>query len=521
MPWRKAPAPPRALSCALLKSDEPIFSDGSVLIAFDAMKIEQFGFSSTLSSRLHDVRHALDVARASFAPGTRAPGPKGDAIFGHLRLMGRDPLGFLADAQRECGDVARFRFGYIEAYLFSHPDAVKYILQENHKDFDKQTPGFKLLRHAFGNGILTSEGSFWLRQRRIMQPAFHRQRLEGFANNMVRTASAVASKWEERAIRGDTFDVFEEMLTLALTIVSDTLFSTEVSDDAKRVAECVDLMQSMFNERLYRFVNLPAIVPTRSNRHYRTSLVTLRKVVLGIVQKRRARSTAPGGSSDLLAMLMEARDEETGEGMSDTQLLDEVLTLFLAGHETASTALAWTFYLLSRHPDARRRLEDELARELGDGPVTTAILPKLALTRRIVMESMRLFPPAYVTGRRAVSSQTISGYRIEQGSLCFVSPYVTHRHPQFWDNPEGFDPDRFLPDASQTRSPWAYFPFGGGPHICIGQGLAMMEVQIVLATLARRFRLDLVPGHRIEPLCAITLKPKNGIRVVAKRITTK
>ncbi|MBL8720492.1 MAG: cytochrome P450 [Myxococcales bacterium] len=434
-------------------------------------------------------------------------------LLGHLPALRRSRVGILVDGMNQAGDTFRIQVPWMHATVFTDPEHVKTILQLRHENFGKQTRGFDQLRIFLGNGLLTSEGSFWLRQRRIAQPAFHKARLAGFAKGMVKAAEDMADAWARRT--DPEIDVSKQMMAVTLRIVSETLLGRDVSAEADHVGTAITALLENVQARMTLPVDVPLHWPTPRNRSYHRAADVIDRVVLDMIAARRKES---GRHDDLLAMLIEARDEETGEAMDDRQLRDEVMTIFMAGHETTANALAWTFHLLSLHPTVRERLDAELAAVLGGRSPTIEDLPQLAYTKQIVQESLRLYPPAWVIGRNVVEDDEIGGYFLPKGTLAFVSPYLTHRNPRVWENPEGFDPDRFSPERSAGRHPFAFFPFGGGPRLCIGNGFAMMEAQLLLATFAQRFHLDLVPGHRVVPEPMITLRPKGALpmRLVAR-----
>ena len=442
--------------------------------------------------------------------GRRAPSPPTHGPLGHLAPMRADRLDYVLRNREEYGDVVRMRFGHLTAHFLAHPDHVKHVLVDNARRYDKQTKGFNNLRLILGNGLLTSEGDFWRRQRRIAQPAFHRDRITSFAPCITQAAESLCEEWQRPARAGEAVDVAAEMMRLALRIAGETLLSTDVTADADVVGSSIAFLLRAANDRIMMPLELPMTVPTPGNLRIRRAIDALDVVVHRTIDERRRSSARP---NDLLTMLMEARDEETGEAMSNQQLRDEVMTIFLAGHETTANAMGWTFYLLSKHPDVERLLRAELHEVLGGRSPTLADLPQLACTKRVIQESMRLYPPAWMVGRRAALPDEIGGYPIDAGSLVFVSPWLTHHHPAFWENPEGFDPDRFLPDRAAALPRFAYFPFGAGPRLCIGQGFAMMETQLLLATIAQRFRMNLVPGHPVVADPCITLRPRSGIRM--------
>ena len=408
------------------------------------------------------------------------------------------------DSFRDYGEVVRFRFGPVVGHLVSSAEGVSHVLVENNKNYGKQTRGYRNLRYVLGNGLLTSEGETWKRQRRIAQPAFHRQRIAGFAQAMVRAAEDAAADLESR--RGLEIDMHHEMMRLTLRVVGETLLAYDPTDAADEVGAALAYLLAIANERTSRILDLPPLLPTRENLEFRRALATLDAVVLRMIGERRK---SPGDRGDLLSMLIESRDAETGEAMDDRQLRDEAMTILLAGHETTANALTFTWLLLSRYPAAFRELRSELQRVLGGRSPQVDDLPRLTLTRRILQESMRLYPPAWIITRSVIGPDEIAGYQIPARSVLFISPYVVHRHPGLWEDPEGFDPERFADEPPRG----AYLPFGGGPRMCIGNAFATLEAELVLATLAQRLRFDLVPGGGVELEPSITLRPQNGIRM--------
>jgi cytochrome P450 len=430
-----------------------------------------------------------------------------------LAPIERDPLGFLATCRRDHGDVVRLRFALTRAHLLAHPDHVKHVLQDRHTNYDKNTIDWKLLKPVLGDSLLTTDGGYWLRQRRLMQPAFHRRRIETFGRIMTEEATAMLARWDAGARLEEPLDVVQEVTRLTLDVVTRALFGTQVGDEAGAIGEAVTAVNRSFAERGFWLSTLLTLLTGRPPRRVRPAIALLDRTVHDIIARRRRDARE---RDDLLAMLLAARDEETGEAMTDRQLRNEVLTVFAAGHETTSNALSWTLYLLSRHPEAASRLRAELSAVLGGRTPTIEDLPALAYTRMVIEESMRLYPPAWATSRNAVEDDAIGGYRIPKGSLVLLSPWVTHRHPGVWDAPERFDPERFTPERVAARPRFAYFPFGGGPHLCIGNTFAMTEAALVLATVAQRYDLELVPGHRVEPEPMVTLRPRGGLPMWAR-----
>jgi len=452
----------------------------------------------------------MDLAGSARPAAKRlAPGPRGHLILGSLPDARRDPIGLFMNARANYGDLVRFRFGPITAHLVSSPAGANHVLAENNKNYGKNTRGFDQLRLILGNGLLTSQGDFWKRQRRLAQPAFHRNRIAGFAASMVRAAEQCSVRWAEEP---GPIDVHAEMMRLTLQIVGETLLGFDPTSAAVEVSQALDFLLHLANDRMTRLFPLPIKLPTAEHRQLRASLAQLDKVVLRVIAERRAASgKASDESSDLISMLMQARDVDTGEAMTDAQLRDEAMTIFLAGHETTANALTWTFFLLSRHPSVEREVSAELQRELGGRSPTAADLPRLRYTKMVLEEAMRLYPPAWIISRSVIDDDEIDGCLIPAGSIIFASPYVIHRHPGVFENPEGFDPERFAPERLQALPKGAYFPFGGGPRQCIGNGFAIMEGQLLLATLLQKFRLDLVPGYLAQPVPSVTLRPKHGM----------
>jgi cytochrome P450 len=444
-----------------------------------------------------------------------APGPPGYPLFGVLPEMWFDSrLKVHARHVGRFGDVIRYRFGPVEAHLLLHPDDVKYVLQENHVNYVKGR-GTRRMRLFLGHGLLTSEGELWRRQRRLAQPAFHPKRVAALVDAMVGATDGMLTAWDARAAKDEPVDVAVEMMRLTLDVVGRTLFGADLADDASEVYDALTEALEFTSKRLVVPFAIPLRAPLPSNRRFLRARETLDRIVYSVIEQRR-KSNARGGA-DLLAMLMDARDEETGEAMSDTQLRDEVMTLVLAGHETTANALAWTFLLLSREPIVWRALRAEVDAVLGGRRLVADDLPKLRYTRMVIEESMRLYPPAWMFGRMAIAEDTVRGYRIPPGSMVIISPYFTHRHPDFWTNPEGFDPERFAADAAAKRHKYAYLPFGGGPRICIGNGFALVEAQAILATITQRFRVDVTPREVVaEPI--VTLRPKGGMPARLARV---
>src|SRR6218665_1340628 len=441
------------------------------------------------------------------------PGPKGHWLLGNLPARRADPLSLFLRGRARYGGVVRYPMGPFLMHQLSHPDDVKRVLVDNAQNYQK-TALMQRLRPVLGEGLLLSEGDFWKRQRRLAQPAFHKERLAGMATVITRLIEDALPRWDALAEGGEPFDLSAELMRLVLAMTGRVLFGADLSDSASDVGRAVTTVLEELNHQVLSVLPLPASLPLPGHRRLRRAIQVLDSVVFGIID---ARHRGAHSTEDLLAMLMEARDADTGEGMSDRQLRDEVMTLVLAGHETTANALTWTFHLLEQHPGAETRLAEEVSRVLGERTPTLQALPQLGYTVRVFDESMRLYPPAWLISRVALADDVLGGYPVAKGTIVVILPYVIHRHPAFWEHPETFDPDRFLPARSGSRPRFAWLPFGGGQRMCVGSGLALLQGHLVLAMLARRYHFQRVPGHPVEPQALVTLRPRHGLRVIASR----
>lgn len=431
------------------------------------------------------------------------------ALLGSASEMQRDPLGFLRRT-RQYGDVVRMRFVFSDTYLIYDPDSVKHVLQENNRNYNKDVYTYKLFRPFLGQGLLLNDGESWLHQRRLMQPAFHRKRIATYGAIMTSATVDLLERWQSYIQQDSAPDIAEEMMRLTLRIVGQTLFSIDLTDDTNTIGPALSTLLKQLGDYIY--APFPPIgVPTSRNRRLLAANRSLEQVIDRMISERRQQDEDTG---DLLSMLLSARDEETGQGMNDRQLRDELMTMLLAGHETTANTLTWTWYLLSQHPEVERRFYSEIDDVLGGSVPGVEHLPHLKYTQMVLEESLRLYPPACVFSRKAIADDELGGYSIPANSIILVSPYATQHHPDYWPDPERFDPERFTPERSADRPHYAYFPFSSGPRMCIGSSFAMMEAQLILATIARRYRLRLVPGHPVEPQMLVTLRPKYGLRMI-------
>ncbi|WP_043321220.1 cytochrome P450 [Corallococcus coralloides] len=454
------------------------------------------------------------MTTATAAVTRRAPGHRGHLLMGILPDVRRDLLGCMSTLHRQYGDVVGYRLGPQRAHLIAHPDGVKHVLQDHVKNYTKDHLTYRMVRWLTGNGLLVSTGDFWLRQRRLAQPAFHRQRIAGMAAGMVRRTEAMLQRWEPAAASGTPLSISEEMKRLTLTIVGEALFGTSVEDQTERVGVAFTELGKQIAERFRTFRMLPPVLPTPYDRAFRAARASLQETVRGIIATRRERGDDSG---DLLSMLMLARDEDTGEGMTDEQLGAEVMTMLLAGHETTATALSWTWGLLSKYPEAEARLHAELDAVLGGRAPTVEDMPRLTYTKQVLEETMRLYPSVPIFSRTVDEDDVIGGFHIPKGTSVNLCPYVTQRHPDFWEEPDAFRPERFAPEAAAKRHRFAYFPFSGGPRMCIGSGFTMMEAQLIVATVAQRYRLREAPGFTLEPNANLTLWPKGELPMYLER----
>lgn len=442
-----------------------------------------------------------------------APIHPGLPLLGSILDLQRDALETFTRASR-LGDVVEIKVPWFRAFLVSHPDLIERVLHDNYKAYGKQTRGYAALRTILGNGLLTSEGSFWLRQRRLAQPAFHKENLTSWGATMVQATRELADAWLQRARAAEAFDVHDDMMRLTLRVVGQTLMSTDLTGAASEVGDALTHLLRLLTARTSRIIALPDWVPTPAQRRLESERARLDRVVHDLIAERRA--TKPG--DDLLGMLMSATDSETGERMNDAQLRDEVMTILLAGHETTANALSWAFVLLAQNPGVEEKLRAELQSVLGGREPTAADMPRLQYTSAVLHEALRLYPPVWALARSASEDDVIGGVTIPKGSLVFFMPFIVHRRGDVWPDAEKFDPSRWLPGGHRPKSRCAFMPFSSGPRKCIGDGFALLEGTLVLATLLQRVKLSLVPGQRIEAEPVFTLRPREGVKVVARAV---
>jgi cytochrome P450 len=441
-----------------------------------------------------------------FAMRHYPPGPEQGFFDGVRSPIRRDPLNFMTRVAREYGDIVCLRFFHIRTFLITHPEHIEDVLVNNARKFIKGRV-LRANRHLFGNGLLTSEGNFWIRQRRMMQPAFHRSRIANYAATMTSCATRLLESWKP----GQPIDLHDEMMRLTLQVVGKTLFTADVERDAPQVGETLHVLLE-YTADFRRLVMTPQWLPTKQNLQAKRAVRQLTEIIDRVIHQRRQSSEDTG---DLLSMLIHARDED-GSRMTAQQLRDEALTLLLAGHETTASALSWTWWLLAQNPRVEEKLYAELDSVLNGRTPTLDDLPQLTYTGYILSESMRLYPPAWAVARLAIQDHELAGYPVPKGTGIAAATWVVHRDPRWYENPEQFIPERWEGNLHKTIPRFAYFPFSFGPRQCIGNSFALMEAHLVLATIAQQFRFRLLPGHPVIPLASITLRPRQGLHVTTE-----
>jgi cytochrome P450 len=438
---------------------------------------------------------------------TVIPGPWGYPPLGIFPQLRRDPLRYLREAVHRHGAMVALPLGVRRAYLLAHPAHIQHVLQDQP---DRYCKGDSVGRITplFGQGLTTSEGVLWRRQRQLMQPLFQWQRLLVWTDIIAESTAAMLARWKPLATRSQPVELAAALRELTQGIMHQVLFGPDSRPIAEAAGQALMTAVGQLDRRVWAMLPAPLWLPTRHNRRLHQALHTLKAYVdRQITEHNRPESTA----DDLLARLLAARDDTTGDRMSASQLRDEAVTLWVAGQTTVAAALAWTGYLLAQYPEAAHTLQVELDAVLGGRRPTPEDLPRLRYTRLVLEESLRLYPPTWVTARTPSAADEIGDHALPAHAVLLLSPYVLQRHPAFWEHPEQFDPERFTPARAVGRPRFAYCPFGGGPRRCIGQNLAMLEMLVVLAMMAQAYELRLVPGHPVEPEALIALRPRHGL----------
>ncbi len=469
-----------------------------------------------------------NASLAEFRAAREPSGPPPVSLWSVLRGRKIDPYARWSAIRERHGDVSRYRFALRDGYLVSSAEGAKRVLQDNAENYDKEHLSYRMLRRLFGNGLLTSEGDFWLRQRRLAQPSFQRERIASMSAGMTAAALEAADRWDPSAASGAPLSIAREMSRLTLRIVGDALFGSALAEKAAAVGASWEVLNAQLSERAAKLRLLPPILPTKYDAEFRRARKVLFEVVDEIVAAKRASmpfdsSGKPSSSADahdLLTALMHAGDAQTGERMTDAQLRDEVVTMLLAGHETTAITLTWAWARLALHPPAREALHAELDRVLDGRAPTAEDIALLPYTRGLVNETLRLHPPAYIVNRHVRGDDVVAGHRVYRGGSIVLSPLVLHRHPTYWDRPDTFDPARWLDrDDERQRPKFAFIPFRAGPRQCIGNHFSMMESMLILATLAQRFTPRLVTGHLPATECFVLARPTGPVsaRIEARR----
>lgn len=435
------------------------------------------------------------------------PGPRGLPVLGMMPEMVSDMLGLFMNTTREYGGIAQFKLLNKNYLLVTNPDYVKYILQDNYKNYIRGR-SVETGRVLLGNGLPLIDGDFWLRERRMLQPAFHRERLGQLIDTVTTVIDTFMQDWAEKARQNQTLDLDDEMMRLTLTVIIKSMFSSPIEDKIPALSHAFHVASKFMLWRSQQMVQLPLSLPLPRHIEYNRALNVLNDTIYPLIAEARKHQ-----KDDLLGMMLDMRDADTGESLSDRQARDEVVTIFFAGHETTAATMAWGFYLLSQHPKVEERLRAEVQSVLRGRAPTFADLPKFVYMQQALNEILRLYPAAYLFAREAIVEDVLDGYRIPANTLIFISPYVGHRDPKYWPDPERFDPERFAPQRVASRPRHVYYPFGEGPHVCIGNNFALMEMQLILSMALQRFRLRLVPDHPIALKPEATLRPKYGMKM--------
>ncbi|WP_420642570.1 cytochrome P450 [Candidatus Leptofilum sp.] len=425
----------------------------------------------------------------------------------------RNPLAFLQHNAAKHGDFIHYPLGLWEVFQLNHPDLIEHVLVTNQRNYSKNTVQYNTLAKITGRGLLTSDGRFWRRQRRMIQPAFHRQRVLGWGQTMLNATQTMLDGWETAVQTNTPLDIDEEMMAVTLTIVGEALLGLDLQADANKLTHAVLAMLDYVVYRSQRPVPLPLAVPTPRNRRFREGLQLLDDLINQAIQDH---EQGRGNPNTILSQMLTAVDHDN-QKMSRSELRDEVITLLVAGHETAASGLTWLFYLLSQNPAVEDELLAEIDGVLNGRPPTTDDLPNLPTVQRVIAEALRLYPPAWVITRRAIEADTIFGAQIPANALIIMSPYTTQRHPAFWQKPDQFYPDHFLPEAEKARPRYAYFPFGGGARLCIGDQFAKVEMGLMGTAVLQKYRLQLLPNHPVIADPLVTIRPKHGLMMTIQR----
>lgn len=433
-------------------------------------------------------------------------------LFGDVIHLAKDPLNFLSEQREKMGDVYQLSSLFGKVAIVNHPDLVDYILRLNSKNYVK-SKGYETLKVLLGEGLLTSEGDFWRSQRRLMQPAFYKEKLSHIVEVMLKQTEDFFNEWQQNYPVGAIIDVSAEMNKIALRVVAKSLFESEIGDDVTKMNENLPFVLEKSSVRILKPTQLPRWIPTPENRKEQNSIRQIEKVVYKIIENRRKSKEE---HQDLLSLLMNSKDEETGRFMDDEQLRDEVMTIFLAGHETSANALAYFLYLMDKNPEVFKKLKEEVDQVTGGESIKARHLHNMKYMQQCINETLRLYPPAWIIGRRPLEDDQLGEYQLPKTYQALICTYTMHRNPKYWEKPEEFNPERFSEENIKKIPKGAYMPFGGGARLCIGNNFAMYEMQIVIANLLKSFELKLKENYQLDLVAHITMRPKNPI--LMKRI---
>ena len=437
-------------------------------------------------------------------------GPKGNILLTARKELQTNILGLIERHAREFPDISRIRTGPYYYVNIHRPDMVEHVFS-NSETYSKGRENANL-KFLLGNGLLTNEGEFWMKQRRLIQPIFHKRRLANFLQQIIDCTDSLMQDWERRGEH--RMDIHAEMTQITLSVVSRTLLSTDASGDFMKISDALGYLMKGLAQQTTRLLKWPEWLPTSYNLKMRSNRAILDKLIYDIIAERRISNSK---QDDLLTMLMEVEDVDTAERMTDQQLRDEVITIFLAGHETTANAMSFALFLMAQNPAAADRIAVELREVMSEGGLTYERLAKLDYTTRAVKEAMRLYPPAWIIGREATRDDVVGEYRIAKGDTIMLVPYIMHRQERYWPDPMRFDPDRFLPDNMKDTPRYAYFPFGGGARLCIGNNFAMMEMQIMLALICSRYEFSVPENFKLELEALVTLRPKGELPLIVRK----
>lgn len=437
----------------------------------------------------------------------KIPGPKLNIAISGAKELRKSPLKYLVNMDKTYPGISNFKLLHLNMVLLTDPKLIRFVLQTNQKQYVKNT-AYKHLKLVLGNGLVTSEGELWRRQRKLIQPSFHKQAIYNMFNTMLACTNEMIEEWKVKLKKNPVIDFSEEMMATTLQIIAQTMLSKDVKSDSKAVADSLSYLLKAIDQKAVKALNTPMWVPTTSNFKFKKERKVLDGVIYSIINERKKAVVKKG---DLLDMLMESTYEDTGEHMPDDLLKDELMTVFLAGHETTASALTWTFYLISQHPEVYKKLKNEVDTIVGKEEMTFAHFQQLKYTKACLNEAMRLYPPVWIIGRKATEDNMVGDYLIKKDMDILILPYIMHRHPDYWKNPETFDPDRWETEEVKQMDKFTYFPFAAGPRMCIGNNFALFEADIIITKVIQQFKFEYAGDKPAKMDPTLTLRVKGGM----------